>query len=241
MSNCRKAANAPLFVGTAFAVLIATAPANAGLLDPAPAYPTKFVNTTNTLLYDWTGFYFGINGGGSFGHVNWSSDPDLTSGTANVSSGLVGGTIGYNMQNLGPLVVGQEFDFDWRGLTAGIPPASCAPNCELKSNWVSTARIRFGYMLGTFLPYVTGGLSMSDFSQDIVGQPLSVAKSLSFNWTAGAGVEFTISGPFTAKVEYLYVAHTIPDYFTPSGFGPIHMNFGENVFRVGLNYRLSGW
>jgi hypothetical protein len=41
-----------------------------------PAYPSKFVNTA--LLYDWTGFYVGLNAGGTFGHVNWQSDPDLS-------------------------------------------------------------------------------------------------------------------------------------------------------------------
>jgi outer membrane immunogenic protein len=241
MSAWQNAAKRLLLATTALAALVASVPATAGLLDPAPAYPTKFVNTTNTLLYDWTGFYVGINGGGSFGHVNWSSDPDLTSGSVNVSSGLVGGTIGYNMQNLGALVIGQEFDFNYRSFTATIPPASCAPNCEFKSQWVSTARLRFGYMLGTFLPYVTGGLSMADVNQDIVGQPFGVAKSVSFNWTAGAGLEFVVSGPWTAKVEYLYVGHTIPDCNFECGGGPIHMSLGENIFRVGVNYRLNGW
>jgi outer membrane immunogenic protein len=157
MSDGKNAVKRLLLASAAVATFVASVPANAGLLDPAPAYPTKFVNTTNTLLYDWTGFYFGVNGGGSFGHTNWSSDPDLTSGSVNVSSGLIGGTIGYNMQNLGALVVGQEFDFNWHSFTAVLPPASCTPNCELKSQWVSTARLRIGYMLGTFLPYVTGG------------------------------------------------------------------------------------
>jgi len=230
-----------LLVTSALATLAATVPAQAGLFDPAPAYPSKFVATTNTLLYDWTGFYFGLNAGGTFGHVNWRSDPDLTAGAVNVSSGLVGGTIGYNMQNLGALVVGQEFDFNYRSFTAGMLPASCAPGCELKSQWVSTARLRFGYMLGTFLPYVTGGLSMADINQDIVGQLSGVAKSVSFSWTAGAGVEFAISGPFTAKVEYLYVAHNVADCANECGGGPIHMNSSENIFRIGLNYRLTGW
>jgi outer membrane immunogenic protein len=225
-----------LLAGAALAATASINPAQAGLFDPAPAYPTRFTDTT--LLYDWTGFYAGINGGGSFGHVNWSSDPDLTSGTTNVSSGLIGGTIGYNMQNLGPLLVGEEFDFGWRNFNAVIPPASCAPNCELKSQWLSTARLRFGYTMGTFLPYVTGGVSMAGLNQDIAGQPFGVAHSVSFNFTAGAGLEFVVSGPLTAKLEYLYVNHTVPDCLVACGGGPIHMNLNENVFRVGLNYRL---
>jgi hypothetical protein len=70
----------------------------------------------------------------------------------NVSSGLAGGTIGYNAQNLGSFIFGEEFDFDWRGVTAIVPPAACAPNCEFKSAWLATARLRFGYAIDRFLP-----------------------------------------------------------------------------------------
>jgi outer membrane immunogenic protein len=230
-----------LSIGIAAAALVTCGSAHAGLLDPAPAYPVpaypvKSGNAAPT--YDWTGFYLGINGGGSWGRAPWTSDHDATSGTATASSGLVGGTIGYNAQNLGPFVVGGEFDFDWRSINASFAPASCAPACELKSDWLSTARLRLGYATGRFLPYVTAGISMTDFTQDIAGQPFGVARTVSFNWTAGAGLEFVISGPLTAKLEYLYVNNTNTACTVECGGGPIHMGLYENVFRVGLNYRL---
>jgi opacity protein-like surface antigen len=162
---------------TVFAALAACGSAHAGFLDPAPAYPVPAagypgypVKSSNTIppVYDWTGFYVGINGGGSWGHVPWSSDPDGTNGSVPVSSGLVGGTIGYNAQNLGRFVGGEEFDFDWRGINASVPAASCVLNCEFKSRWLSTTRLRFGYAFDRFLPYVTGGLSIGDVNQDVV-------------------------------------------------------------------------
>jgi outer membrane immunogenic protein len=238
-----------LRLSTVFAALAACGSAHAGFLDPAPAYPVPSpapgypVKSANIMpaVYDWTGFYVGINGGGSWGHVPWSSDPDAMAGNVTVSSGLVGGTIGYNAQNLGRFVVGEEFDFDWRSFAATVPTPSCAPGCEFKSGWVSTARLRFGYAFDRFLPYVTGGLSIGDITQDIVGQPFGVAESVSFNWTAGAGLEFVVSGPLTAKLEYLYVNHTRTDCTVECNGGPIHMGLNENIFRVGLNYRLGGW
>ena len=227
-----------LLASAMLAALAVSGPAHAGILDPAPAYPGRFSDTA--LLYDWTGFYAGINGGGSWGRTRWRSDPDITSGTVNVSSGLVGGTIGYNAQNLGSFIFGEEFDFDWRGVTAIVPPASCAPNCEFKSAWLATARLRFGYAIDRFLPYLTGGVSIGDVTMDIVGRPFGTAGSVSFNWTAGAGLEFVVSGPLTAKVEYLYVNHTNTACNAECGGGPITMGLGENIFRVGLNYRLWG-
>jgi outer membrane immunogenic protein len=226
--------------------------AHAGFLDPPPAYPVPPPGYPSPgypvksalpppAVYDWTGFYVGINGGGSWGRVPWSSDPDGVADTTTVSGGLVGGTMGYNAQNLGRFVVGGEFDFDWRSFNATIPAPVCVSggaNCEFKSDWLSTARLRFGYAFDRFLPYVTAGVSISNISQDIAGQPLGVADSVSFNWTAGAGLEFVVSGPLTAKLEYLYVNHTNTACNAECGGGPIHMGLNENIFRVGLNYRL---
>jgi len=108
--------------------------------------------------------------------------------------------------------------------------------------------VRFGYMTGTFLPYVAGGVAITDVNQGIVGHPLGVAQSVSYGWTAGAGLEFVLSGPLTAKIEYLYVAHALPDCTSECGVGPVFplmpgniaMGLSENIFRVGLNYRFWG-
>jgi outer membrane immunogenic protein len=219
-----------LLAGATLTVLCISGPAISGVLDAAPAY-------SPLPAYDWTGFYVGINGGGSWGRANWESDPDVTAGTVNRSSGLIGGTLGYNAQNLGRLVVGGEFDFNWRRFDFTIPAATCGPTCELDSNWFSTARIRFGYQVGGLLPYVTGGMSMSDFTAYSAGQPNGTNRSVSFNFTAGAGVEFVLTGPLTGKLEYLYVNHdNIACVFECNG--PVNITPNENIVRVGLNYRL---
>ena len=248
-----------LGAGLALAALAAPSPAISGVLDPPPAYapqPTSGVLDSPPAyapppVYDWTGFYVGINGGGSMGRTNWASDPDGTFGSESRSSGLVGGTLGYNMQNLGPLVFGGEFDFNWRRMDFTIPAATCGPTCELKSNWVSTARLRFGYQVDRFLPYVTGGLSMADFTAFASGQPNGPQQGVSFNFTAGAGVEYAVTGPLTVKVEYLYVNHNGNNSTrNPTPFpaasqscilecnGPVSFSPKENIVRVGLNYRL---
>ena len=148
-----------LLTGAALAAL--SLPAGAGILDPAPAYPVA-TPPTFAPIHDWTGFYAGLSGGATRGSAKWESDLDLTQGTVSGSSGLIGGGIGYNSQTLGRFVLGEEFD-STRPYNFTIPAVTCMPNCTLTSSWVSTARLRFGYSVGTFMPYVTGGLSMSDF------------------------------------------------------------------------------
>jgi outer membrane immunogenic protein len=225
-----------LLTGAALAVL--SIPATAGILDPAPAYP---VATPPTFApnYDWTGFYAGLSGGVTWGDAKWDSDPDLTRGTESHASGLFGGTIGYNSQTLGRFVLGEEFDFSYRPYNFTIPAATCMPNCTLTSSWVSTARLRFGYSIGTFMPYFTGGLSMSDFQASAAGQPFGTNNNVTFNWVAGVGLEFLISGPWSGKVEYLFVNHT--RFLCDIECNGPNLYVSENVFRVGVNYRFGGW
>jgi outer membrane immunogenic protein len=70
---------------------------------PAPYYKAPVMAPA----YNWSGFYIGINGGGGFGRSTWDS-----TGSFNISGGMVGGTVGYNYQ-IGQAVVGLEGDIDW--------------------------------------------------------------------------------------------------------------------------------
>jgi outer membrane immunogenic protein len=207
-----------------------------GPLAPPPAYPL-------VKLYDWTGFYVGINGGGAFGNVPWNSVPNLTSGSQSMSGGIVGGTAGYNLQTGEPYVFGVEADLDWAGMKATMAPAACAGQggsgiCELRDPLFATTRLRFGYAFDRFLPYVTGGVAIAWLKADIVGEPFGQAPSTQLGWTAGAGLEYAITDALRAKVEYL---HADVDGFScnaPCGGGPVSFKFNTNVIRAGLNYRL---
>ena len=57
-------------------------------------------------VYNWTGFYIGINGGGAWGDSKWDSV-----GTFDVSGAMIGGTVGYNWQ-FSQWVFGLEGDVD---------------------------------------------------------------------------------------------------------------------------------
>jgi outer membrane immunogenic protein len=204
-----------------------------GPFDPPPAYP--YVKA-----YNWTGFYVGITGGGALAKTYWSSVPDLTSGSSNLSSGLVGGTIGYNLQAGDPFVVGIEADVDWTGMKTTVSPASCAPGCELKVPWLDTARLRFGYAFNGVLPYVTAGAALGRLQASIVSAPLGTEEANNIGWTVGGGVEFAITAALRAKAEYLYFDLDGFNCNAGCGGGPIAFNVRGSVVRAGLNYRLWG-
>jgi hypothetical protein len=106
-------------------------------------------------VYNWTGFYIGINGGGGFGSSTW----DRT-GSFHTSGGLVGGTVGYNYQ-FGQGVVGLEGDIDWANIN-GTTNTACPFGCKTSDHWLSTVRGRLGYAADRFMPFVTGGAAFGD-------------------------------------------------------------------------------
>ncbi len=86
--------------------LVASLPASAADL-PARGMPYKA--PASAPMYNWTGFYLGINGGGAFGNSDWNG-----LGVSNSpGGGMIGVTAGYNWQGMGsPWVFGIEGDVD---------------------------------------------------------------------------------------------------------------------------------
>jgi outer membrane immunogenic protein len=192
---------------------------------PPPPAPPPYV----TPIYNWTGFYIGINGGGAWGTSNWDS-----TGGFDVSGGLIGGTLGYNWQ-VNQVVFGIEGDLDWANIK-GNTPALCPFGCETENSWLGTVRGRIGYAFDRFLPYFTGGLAVGKVKASLPG--FAGADDTGTGWTVGGGVEFALPGRWTAKVEYLYV--DLGSFNCGLNCGALirdNVDFNANVVRAGINYR----
>jgi outer membrane immunogenic protein len=179
----------------------------------------------------WTGFYLGLNGGYMWGSSQWSGG----AGSFEVSPDgwLGGGTIGVNLQT-GFLVWGLEADIDYANLN-GTNGAACA-GCTIKDTWLGTARARLGYSFDRWLPFVTGGLA---YGNAYVSTPGGAVDRTKAGWTAGAGVEYAFMGPWSAKLEYLYVdlGSTTCDSATCVLPADATVDFTANIVRLGVNYR----
>ncbi len=215
---------------TALAMVTSMVAAHAADLSRRHAMPVKA--PVYAPLYNWTGAYVGLNGGGAWGHSDWSGTTG-TSGT-NLSGGLVGGTLGYNWQ-AGQAVYGVEGDIDWsniRGTTNGVP---CTTSCETRNNWLGTARGRIGYAFDRVLPYVTGGVAFGN----VKASPATYAgiNDTRAGWTLGGGVEVGLVGPWTAKAEYLYVDLGKANCGAGNCAVSSDVDFHTSVLRAGVNYR----
>ena len=182
--------------------------------------------------YNWTGFYVGINGGGAWGTSSWDS-----TGSFDVSGGMIGGTVGYNWQT-GPWVFGLEGDIDWADVNGSTNRFGCvSANCSSKNTWLGTARGRLGYAFDRFMPYITGGAAFGDV--DATSPGATGASSTQVGWVAGAGLEFAVVNNVTAKVEYL---HYDLGSFTcglncGNGFINDSVSFHADAIRGGVNLR----
>ena len=212
--------------------LLALGLASASAADMArPAY--KAPAYVPPPLYNWTGFYVGINGGGAFGRSKF--DNGFGTESFDVNGGLVGGTIGYNYQ-VGQWVFGLEGDVDWSDIRGSSSNGFCSGlTCSTRNDWLATARGRLGYAFDRFLPYVTAGGAFGNIKTEVTGFPGQ--DTTKAGWTAGAGLEFAINGPWTAKVEYLYV--DLGKDTCGAGNCPLSTtnDFTTNIVRAGVNYR----
>ncbi len=216
----------------ALAVVTMTSAANAADLPRRHPMPAKAAPMYEA-PYNWSGLYVGINGGGSWGRSTW--DNAFGSGDADLSGGLVGGTLGYNYQ-MGQVVFGLEGDVDWSNIRGSTNAGACpSGSCETRNSWLATARGRIGYAFDRVMPYVTGGVAFGDIKAEPAG--LGSTTTTKTGWTLGGGAEFAIAGPWTAKVEYLYVDLGKGDCGVGNCGVPTDVGFKTNIVRAGVNFR----
>jgi outer membrane immunogenic protein len=217
------------FLLASAAVVLASAVA-ANAADLRPALPTKAPPLPPLpLVFDWSGLYVGVNGGGGWGRARTDR-----SGNFNTSGGVVGGTAGYNMQ-FGTWVLGVEGDMDWSGVSGTTNVATC-PGCAEKNNWLGTVRGRAGYAWGNFMPYITGGLAVGDVKATAPG--FRGQTNTQAGWAAGAGAEYAINRNWSAKLEYLHVDLGRFNCGLNCSAMPVdNVRFNENLVRGGVNFR----
>lgn len=194
------------------------------------------------VMYNWTGFYVGINGGGGWGNTNWSYVVGGNTASHNTSGGLIGGTIGYNYQ-IQNWVLGIEGDWDWASINGSTACPTATFSCESKLTSLGTIRGRIGAALGTtgnFLLYATGGWAWGTLNIQTVHPTVGTNGSSATpnGWTAGGGIEWGFMPNWSAKVEYLYVGLGTNRYTVDSSL-QVDAKESLSIIRAGLNYRFG--
>jgi outer membrane immunogenic protein len=199
-------------------------------------------------VYGWSGCYLGAQGGGAFGQSRHDTDFGSTSDSYAISGGVAGGTAGCNYQ-MSRWVLGLEGDFSWtskRGSAIELAPFPATFTSQTRENWLGTVRGRVGFAADRWLFYVTGGYAVAAVEAGIVNPVIGLDVTdtkIRNGFTVGAGIEGVISGPWSAKLEYLYVGLQNASYFDvppPAVFARTGVPISDNIFRAGINYHFGG-
>ena len=180
-------------------------------------------------VYNWTGFYAGLNGGLGGGRVtpaNSVAAVDRIFGytsTDNQSHRLggafAGGQAGYNYQFGNQLVLGVESDLQWSNIGAlsridtmytyntSSPVPSSGLNTasmNIRQDWFGTTRLRLGYQFADrFMAYVTGGVAYSEFAAGNAGTGTELSPTpLIYSVTSGTTASTRIGWAAGAGLEH---------------------------------------
>jgi outer membrane immunogenic protein len=217
-------------------------------------------------VYDWSGFYIGLNGGGGSSHNCWSVTNSLgtlvpatpSEGCHDATGGLVGGQVGYRWQ-VTNWVIGLEAQGDWADLKGSNTSATGTFGRLPFSNQTKIDAIglftgQVGYAWNNVLWYVKGGAAVTHdkyngVSQFAVGAfPAGFAfdQATESRWggAVGTGIEFGFAPNWSVALEYdhLFMGSSDLNLITPAGAFDRTDRIKQDVDMgtVRVNYRFGG-
>jgi outer membrane immunogenic protein len=228
-----------------------TVPASAADLAARPY--TKAPPVMIPAIYDWSGFYIGLNGGWGSSRNCWDAMPlgvfAGREGCHDATGGVAGGQIGYRWQ-YASWVFGLEAQGDWadlRGTNQSLFIAADTNRSRIDAFGLFTGQV--GYAWNNALLYVKGGGAVTSDRFDVfttLGNALVATGTANNQWggTVGAGVEFGFAPNWSAGVEYdhLFMGNQTVNFTTPAGtlFNSDRVRQDVDLVTVRVNYRWGG-
>lgn len=237
--------NKTIFAAIATLALIAPANADGYYTAPVSYKDAPPVVITN----NWTGAYVGGLVGGSYDTQTikeFSSvfTEDVVKGLSNTAV-LLGGYGGYDYElNTGivpsGIVIGAWVD----GAFTSGGNSTLLDAIYIHENNTFAMGARVGYaVFPSFMPYVTGGFTMADYSLSLLGDPVHAGNMHNLSGgTVGAGMEFQITPRVFAKVEYrhdMYDTKTLADFSNREFVDLLRDNLNANRVMLGIHYKFN--
>jgi outer membrane immunogenic protein len=218
-------------------------------------------------IYNWSGFYIGLNGGGASSHNCWDLNniggvgaiPSTAEGCHDATGGLVGGQIGYRWQATN-WVFGLEAQGDWADLKGSntSSPAALAPFInQTKIDAIGLFTGQVGYAWNNVLWYVKGGAAVTDSKYNGItpfaaggvpaGGAFDEATETRWGGAVGTGIEFGFAPGWSVALEYDHLfmgRHDVNLFSTPAAGGGFDrtdsIKQDVDMGTVRINYTFGG-
>ncbi|MCK1359971.1 outer membrane beta-barrel protein [Bradyrhizobium sp. 199] len=229
-----------LLAAVSLVALSATAPALAADL---AARPYTKAPAMVAAIYDWSGFYIGINGGGGSSHSTWDFVGGGREGSHDATGGTVGGQVGYRWQS-GQFVFGLEGQGNWADFSGDNVSALFATRNRSKIDSFGLITGQVGYAWNNVLLYVKGGAAVVGVKYDVFstvsGALLSSNEQARWGGTIGAGLEYGFAPNWSLGVEYNHIFLSDKDVTFAGLAGTDRIRQDADIGLVRLNYKFGG-
>jgi outer membrane immunogenic protein len=222
------------------AIVVLASPALAADLAARPY--TKAPPPVMAAIYDWSGFYIGVNGGGGWTHNTWDLVGGGREGSHDSSGGTVGGQVGYRWQ-MGQFVFGVEAQGNWADFSGDNQSALFATRNRTKTDAFGLFTGQVGYAWNNVLLYAKGGAAVTSNTYTITNAATGgfLASNDNTRWggVVGAGLEYGFAPNWSMGIEY---DHLFMDRQTVSfgALGSDSIKQNADIFTARLNYRFGG-
>ena len=225
---------------TTTALVVLASPALAADLAARPY--TKAPPPVMAAIYDWSGFYIGVNGGGGWTHNTWDVVGGGREGSHDSSGGTIGGQVGYRWQ-MGQFVFGVEAQGNWADFSGDNQSALFGTRNRTKTDAFGLFTGQVGYAFNNVLVYAKGGAAITSNTYTITnaatGAFLGSNDNTRWGGVVGAGLEYGFAPNWSLGVEY---DHLFMDRQTVSfgALGSDSIKQDADLFTALLNYRFGG-
>ena len=234
-------------ISAAVAMSLATPALAADMAVKAPPAPLP-------VIYDWSGFYIGANGGWGQSHSCLdfvTAVGTVASGCGDRSGGVVGGQIGYRWQT-NQFVFGLEAQGDWANLrNTRVSLLNPTLSTTAKTDGIGLFTGQIGWAWNASLLYVKGGAAVTsnqlDVFDNITGLGLFSASNTRWGGTVGVGYEYGFAPNWSVGVEYDHLwmgnANNSFSVADPRLAAVLNDRISQDVdmVTVRVNYRFGGY
>jgi outer membrane immunogenic protein len=208
------------------------------------------------VIYNWSGFYIGANGGWGQSRNCWDFVNVVVLGTFDEgcnsrSGGVVGGQIGYRWQ-ASQWVFGVEAQGDWADFSSQrVSLLDPTLSLRTKTDGIGLFTGQIGYAWNAALLYFKGGAAVTSNRFSILdnlnfGAELASASSTRWGGVVGVGFEYGFAPNWSVGLEYdhLFMGDANNSFTSPVFIaGVVNNRVTQDVDMVTLrvNYRFGGY